>query len=62
MSELDAVYGGGAGAATAVVLHGAGNGSKERLLPLLGEFVARGCGGPALDFSGHGKTRASYGS
>ncbi|MFF4354504.1 alpha/beta hydrolase [Streptomyces sp. NPDC001530] len=42
--------------ATAVLLHGAGNGSKERLLPLLEEFVARGCRGLALDFSGHGES------
>ncbi|MDH6626841.1 pimeloyl-ACP methyl ester carboxylesterase/aminoglycoside phosphotransferase (APT) family kinase protein [Streptomyces sp. LBL] len=60
--RLSGVYGGGgaagvsgaSGAATAVVLHGAGNGSKGRLLPLLDEFVARGCRGLALDFSGHG--------
>ncbi|GGN84489.1 hypothetical protein GCM10011579_074460 [Streptomyces albiflavescens] len=42
--------------ATAVVLHGAGNGSKERLIPLLEEFAARGCRGLALDFSGHGES------
>nr|WSY55466.1 alpha/beta hydrolase [Streptomyces sp. NBC_00886] len=48
--------GGGPGAATAVVLHGAGNGSKERLLPLLGEFAAHGCDTLALDFSGHGES------
>ncbi|MFI6929219.1 alpha/beta fold hydrolase [Streptomyces sp. NPDC050287] len=54
--RLHGVYGGGGatGAATVVVLHGAGNGSKERLLPLLDEFLARGCHGLALDFSGHG--------
>ncbi|MPY55145.1 alpha/beta fold hydrolase [Streptomyces acidicola] len=43
-------------AATVVLLHGAGNGSKERLLPMLDEFVARGCRGLALDFSGHGES------
>ncbi|WP_155055025.1 alpha/beta fold hydrolase [Streptomyces blattellae] len=43
--------------ATVVLLHGAGVlGSKERLLPLLGEFVARGCHGIAFDFSGHGES------
>jgi len=47
---------GGGDTATAVLLHGAGNGSKERLLPLLEEFVARGCRGLALDFSGHGES------
>ncbi|MGX1567263.1 alpha/beta fold hydrolase [Streptomyces sp. NPDC055506] len=50
---------GGAGAparATAVVLHGAGNGSKERLLPLLSEFAAHGCHVLAFDFSGHGQS------
>ncbi|MGW0583292.1 alpha/beta hydrolase [Streptomyces sp. NPDC002920] len=43
-------------APTAVLLHGAGNGSKERLLPLLGEFAAEGCRAVALDFSGHGES------
>ncbi|MFJ8080725.1 alpha/beta hydrolase [Streptomyces sp. NPDC096205] len=42
--------------ATAVLLHGAGKGSKERLLPLLGEFAAHGCGAIAFDFSGHGES------
>jgi aminoglycoside phosphotransferase (APT) family kinase protein/dienelactone hydrolase len=46
--------GGGGPQATVVLLHGAGNGSKERLLPLLAEFTARGCRGLAFDFSGHG--------
>jgi pimeloyl-ACP methyl ester carboxylesterase/aminoglycoside phosphotransferase (APT) family kinase protein len=40
--------------ATAVLLHGAGSGSKERLLPLLSEFAAHGCHALAFDFSGHG--------
>ncbi|WP_410092464.1 alpha/beta fold hydrolase [Streptomyces sp. uw30] len=56
---LSGVYGGGAGgpdAATVVLLHGAGNGSKERLLPMLAEFVSRGCHGLAFDFSGHGES------
>ncbi|CAL9424632.1 hypothetical protein SUDANB96_01935 [Streptomyces sp. enrichment culture] len=56
---LSGAYGGdgrGDPAATAVLLHGAGNGSKERLLPLLGEFVAQGCAALALDFSGHGES------
>jgi pimeloyl-ACP methyl ester carboxylesterase len=54
--RLSGVYDGGrpAGTTTVVLLHGAGHGSKERLLPLLAEFVARGCRGLALDFSGHG--------
>ncbi|CAM5745400.1 hypothetical protein STAFG_5555 [Streptomyces afghaniensis 772] len=42
--------------ATAVLLHGAGNGSKDRLVPLLGEFAARGCHALAFDFSGHGES------
>lgn len=56
--RLSGVYGdgGGPGAATAVVLHGAGRSSKERLLPLLGEFTAHGCHALALDFSGHGES------
>jgi aminoglycoside phosphotransferase (APT) family kinase protein/dienelactone hydrolase len=57
--RLSGAYGGeGAGdpAVTAVLLHGAGRGSKKRLLPLLGEFVAHGCRAVALDFSGHGES------
>ncbi|MFJ8590174.1 alpha/beta fold hydrolase [Streptomyces sp. NPDC093598] len=42
--------------ATAVLLHGAGNGSKERLVPLLAEFAAHGCHALAFDFSGHGES------
>jgi pimeloyl-ACP methyl ester carboxylesterase len=42
--------------ATAVLLHGAGSGSKERLLPLLSEFAAHGCHALAFDFSGHGES------
>ncbi|MBT2423945.1 alpha/beta hydrolase [Streptomyces sp. ISL-22] len=56
---LSGVYGGAADSpepATAVLLHGAGNGSKERLLSLLAEFVSRGCHGLAFDFSGHGES------
>ncbi|ELS52692.1 hypothetical protein STVIR_6333 [Streptomyces viridochromogenes Tue57] len=56
---LSGVYGGAADGpepATAVLLHGAGNGSKERLLPLLAEFVSRGRHGLAFDFSGHGES------
>jgi pimeloyl-ACP methyl ester carboxylesterase len=41
-------------APTAVLLHGAGKGSKERLLGLLADFAARGCRAVAFDFSGHG--------
>ncbi|WP_414719553.1 hypothetical protein [Streptomyces sp.] len=43
--RLSGVYGGDgtdSAAPTAVLLHGAGSGGKERLLPLLGEFVAQG--------------------
>ncbi|WP_405538087.1 alpha/beta fold hydrolase [Streptomyces sp. NBC_00075] len=62
---LSGVYGddpgGDPGAATVVLLHGAGNGSKERLLPLLAEFVARGCQGLAFDFSGHGESTGALG-
>ncbi|MFE1987719.1 alpha/beta fold hydrolase [Streptomyces mirabilis] len=59
--RLSCVSGGGdddgpGAAATAVLLHGAGLGNKERLLPLLEEFVARGCRGLAVDFSGHGES------
>ncbi|MCX3288373.1 alpha/beta fold hydrolase [Streptomyces sp. NEAU-H22] len=42
--------------ATAVLLHGAGNGGKERLVPLLAEFAAHGCHALAFDFSGHGES------
>ncbi|MBP2048831.1 pimeloyl-ACP methyl ester carboxylesterase/aminoglycoside phosphotransferase (APT) family kinase protein [Streptomyces griseochromogenes] len=54
--RLSAVRAGPRGRATAVLLHGAGNGSKERLLPLLAEFAAHGCHALALDFSGHGES------
>ncbi|MFQ6143995.1 alpha/beta fold hydrolase [Streptomyces seoulensis] len=55
--QLSGVYapGGAADARpTVVLLHGAGAGRKERLLPLLAEFAGRGCRGLAFDFSGHG--------
>ncbi|MYS89623.1 MULTISPECIES: alpha/beta hydrolase [Streptomyces] len=42
--------------ATAVLLHGAGNGSKDRLVPLLEEFAAQGCRALSFDFSGHGES------
>ena len=54
--RLSGVYGGDPSGVTAVVLHGAGNGSTERLLPLVREFVAHGCRGVAFDFSGHGES------
>ncbi|MEU7379914.1 alpha/beta fold hydrolase [Streptomyces sp. NPDC042207] len=56
--RLSGVYGGDGGAdlPTVVLLHGAGNGDARRLLPLLAEFVARGCRGVAFDFSGHGES------
>ncbi|MGJ5751012.1 aminoglycoside phosphotransferase (APT) family kinase protein [Streptomyces puniciscabiei] len=47
------------GRATAVLLHGAGNGSKQRLLPLLTEFAGTGCHALAFDFSGHGESTGS---
>lgn len=52
--HLRGLHGGGPGRAAVVLLHGAGRGSKERLRPLLAQFVARGCRGVAFDFSGHG--------
>ncbi|MGI5425348.1 alpha/beta fold hydrolase [Streptomyces sp. CA-179760] len=56
--RLSGLYGGAVASAgaTAVVLHGAGNGSKERLVPLLSEFAAHGCHALAFDFSGHGES------
>ncbi|MFF9116077.1 alpha/beta fold hydrolase [Streptomyces massasporeus] len=48
--------GGEQGRATVVLLHGAGNGSKERLVPLLAEFATHGCHALAFDFSGHGES------
>jgi pimeloyl-ACP methyl ester carboxylesterase len=54
--RLSGAHGGGGTAPTAVLLHGAGNGSKERLLPLLGEFTAHGRRAIAFDFSGHGES------
>lgn len=64
--RLSCVRGGGDfardGAATVVLLHGAGNGSKERLLPLLADFADRGCAGLAFDFSGHGESTGTLGA
>ncbi|MFE6662487.1 alpha/beta fold hydrolase [Streptomyces sp. NPDC057697] len=57
--RLSGVYGGEPSGTTAVLLHGAGTGSKERLLPLVREFVARGCRAVAFDFSGHGESTGS---
>ncbi|GHE91132.1 alpha/beta fold hydrolase [Streptomyces griseoluteus] len=55
--RLSAVRAGDPGAGpTAVLLHGAGTGSKERLLPLLPAFAERGCHALAFDFSGHGRS------
>ncbi|MDX3456237.1 alpha/beta fold hydrolase [Streptomyces sp. ME02-8801-2C] len=54
--RLSGVYGGDPSGVTAVVMHGAGNSSMERLLPLVQEFVACGCRGVAFDFSGHGES------
>ncbi|MEU9411643.1 alpha/beta fold hydrolase [Streptomyces sp. NPDC048281] len=54
--RLSGVCGGDLSGATAVVLHGAGSGSMERLLPLVREFVAHGCRAIAFDFSGHGES------
>lgn len=45
-----------AGRATAVLLHGAGRGSKERLLPLLSAFADQDCHALSFDFSGHGRS------
>ncbi|MFJ7148057.1 alpha/beta hydrolase [Streptomyces sp. NPDC100445] len=52
--RLSGVSAGPAGRATVILLHGAGNGSKERLLPLVADFAAHGFRALAFDFSGHG--------
>ncbi|MFE9849644.1 alpha/beta fold hydrolase [Streptomyces sp. NPDC005576] len=54
--RLSGVYGGEPSGVTAVVLHGAGTSSMERLRPLVQDFVAHGCRGVAFDFSGHGES------
>lgn len=54
--RLSGVHGGDLSSATVVLLHGAGTGSTERLLPLVREFVAHGCRGVAFNFSGHGES------
>ncbi|MFE6888134.1 alpha/beta fold hydrolase [Streptomyces sp. NPDC057694] len=54
--RLSGVHGGEPSKGTAVVLHGAGKSSTQQLLPLVAEFVARGCRGIAFDFSGHGQS------
>ncbi|MGW4675358.1 alpha/beta hydrolase [Streptomyces sp. NPDC004324] len=57
--RLRGVYGGDPSRVTAVVLHGAGTGSTERLLPVVEEFVTQGCRGIAFDFSGQGDSTGS---
>lgn len=47
--------------ASVVVLHGAGNGNKAALVPLLQEFAARGQHALAFDFSGHGESSGRLG-
>lgn len=54
--RLSGVSAGPPGRATVVLLHGAGNGSKERLLPLVTDFADQGCRALAFDFSGHGES------
>ncbi|MFE3249348.1 alpha/beta fold hydrolase [Streptomyces sp. NPDC059209] len=54
--RLSGVSGGDPSGVTAVVLHGAGTSSTERLIPLVREFAAHGCRGIAFDFSGHGES------
>lgn len=54
--RLRGAYAGDPSGATAVVLHGAGTGSAERLRPLVREFAARGVRALAFDFSGHGES------
>ncbi|MGW1888709.1 alpha/beta hydrolase [Streptomyces sp. NPDC002004] len=48
--------GGAANGLSVVLLHGAGIGSRERLLPVLDAFAGHGCRALALDFSGHGES------
>lgn len=59
--RLSGLYGDGSRRATVVLLHGAGNGSKERLRPLLAEAAAHGCRALAFDFSGHGESSGALG-
>lgn len=54
--RLSGVSAGRPGRTTALLLHGAGNGSKQRLLPLLADLAAHGCRALAFDFSGHGES------
>ncbi|TDY96953.1 UNVERIFIED_ORG: hypothetical protein DFO49_1423 [Herbaspirillum seropedicae] len=41
-----------------LVLHGAGQGDRQRQWPLRQALAARGCGSAAIDFSGHGQSSA----
>ncbi|MGN5376624.1 alpha/beta hydrolase [Streptomyces lasalocidi] len=59
--RLSGVYDGDPSGATAVVLHGAGTSSAERVLPLVREFGAHGCRGIAFDFAGHGESTGELG-
>lgn len=46
----------GTGPVAVLLLHGAGNGNKEPLVPLVREFAAAGTRSLAFDFSGHGQS------
>ncbi|NUT60905.1 MULTISPECIES: alpha/beta hydrolase [unclassified Herbaspirillum] len=41
-----------------LVLHGAGQGDRQRQWPLRQSLAARGCASAAIDFSGHGQSSA----
>ncbi|WP_371862995.1 alpha/beta hydrolase [Embleya hyalina] len=46
---------------TVVVMHGAGNGNKGRLVELMSDCAGRGFPACALDFSGHGDSSGTLG-
>ncbi len=54
----DLLHGPVNGTAQTLVLHGAGQGDRQRQWPLRQTLAQRGCASAAIDFSGHGKSSA----
>ncbi|MDJ1130729.1 alpha/beta hydrolase [Streptomyces iconiensis] len=61
LSGVHAVRDHGGTRPTVVVLHGAGNGNKAPLFPLVRDFAARENDALAFDFSGHGESSGHLG-
>ncbi|BAJ30581.1 MULTISPECIES: alpha/beta fold hydrolase [Kitasatospora] len=60
--EPDGPDGPGAAAPTALLMHGAGGGDRQRCLPLGRELAAAGCRAVVFDFAGHGASTGTLGA